>query len=83
MCIYFLQRMIQMMNRLLLSVAVACWLAQSISSSNIGGDRQDIDLADDGGYYNLLIAIDNRVEENTAILTNLQVRFLFCFLLYI
>ncbi|XP_067930944.1 calcium-activated chloride channel regulator 1-like [Watersipora subatra] len=45
------------------------------TSSNIGNDRQDINLSPDGGYTDLLIAIDDKVSEDLAIIDKLQAYF--------
>ena len=44
-----------------------------VDVSNIGGDRQDINLSNDGGYTDLLVAISERVTENTEIINKLKV----------
>ena len=61
------------MAAVLLRLCTLCYLLTLARSSNIGGDRQDINLNSDGGYTDLLVAIDEQVSENLDILTNLQV----------
>ena len=46
----------------------------TINCSNLGGTRQDINLSNDGGYTDLLVAIDERLSENLDILYNIQVQ---------
>ena len=58
---------------LFLQYASFCWLTVSVESTKIGNDRQDINLDEDGGYTDLLVVIDREVEENSDILTKLQV----------
>ena len=58
---------------LFLQYASLCWLTVSVTSTKIGKLRQDINLDEDGGYTDLLVVIDEEVEENVDILTNLQV----------
>ena len=48
-------------------------LAVIVTSSNIGNTKQDINLEIDGGYTDLLVAIDEKVSEDLNILTKLQV----------
>ena len=48
-------------------------LAVLVTSSNIGNTKQDINLDKDGGYTDLLVAIDEKVPEDFSILTKLQV----------
>ena len=48
-------------------------LAVLVTSSNIGNTKQDINLDKDGGYTDLLVAIDEKVPEDLSILTKLQV----------
>jgi len=48
-------------------------LLSAASASNIGGTRQDIQLDADGGYHNILIAIDEGVPYDSTLITNLQV----------
>ena len=60
--------------------AITCAIVISLSAamvqaSNIGGDREDIELTNDGGYARLLVAIDENLPENLDILTNIQVGF--------
>ncbi|XP_067930952.1 calcium-activated chloride channel regulator 4-like [Watersipora subatra] len=42
------------------------------ASSNIGNDRQNINLSPDGGYTDILVAIDDNVPENMNIIYKLQ-----------
>jgi len=44
-----------------------------ISGNNIGSTRQSIVHNTDGSYSDILIAIDENVPENTAILTSIEV----------
>ena len=50
-------------------------MVMAVNASNIGGDRQDINLSNDGGYTDLLVAINERVTENTEIINKLKVGF--------
>lgn len=49
-------------------------LASSVSSSNIGATRQDI-LHDstDGGYTNILVAIDGKVADDFSMIDTIKV----------
>ncbi|XP_067930948.1 calcium-activated chloride channel regulator 1-like [Watersipora subatra] len=49
-----------------------CLLVTVVASSNIGNDRQDIALSEDGGYMNILVAIDEDVPENEEIIVKLK-----------
>ena len=44
-----------------------------VTSSNIGSTREDIIHNSDGGYSNILIAIDENVPEDRQLLTVIQV----------
>ena len=44
-----------------------------VTSSNIGSTREDIIHNSDGGYSNILIAIDENVGEDRQLLTDIQV----------
>lgn len=57
-----------------------CLSAYLVDSSNVGNTRQDISLGTDGGYGDILIAIDDRVTENVEIIEKLQVTFCLRFL---
>ena len=46
---------------------------QGISCSNIGSTRQDIELSDDGGYTDLLIAIHDNVPEDHSLIEDIKV----------
>ena len=46
---------------------------QGISCSNIGSTRQDIELSEDGGYTDLLIAIHDNVPEDHSLIENIKV----------
>ena len=56
-------------------VALISCMVMAVTASNIGGDRQDINLSNDGGYTDLLVAISERVTENTEIINKLKVGF--------
>ena len=43
-----------------------------VTSSNIGSTREDIIHNSDGGYSNILIAIDENVGEDRQLLTDIQ-----------
>ncbi|XP_067930957.1 calcium-activated chloride channel regulator 4-like [Watersipora subatra] len=53
-------------------VHITCLMTVLVTSSNIGNDRQDINLSSDGGYTDILIAIDERVTEDPEIISELQ-----------
>ncbi|XP_067930959.1 calcium-activated chloride channel regulator 1-like [Watersipora subatra] len=53
-------------------VHITCLMTVLVTSSNIGNDRQDINLSSDGGYTDILIAIDERVTEDPEIIFELQ-----------
>ena len=67
-----------MLLKLVLQLHFICWLLVTAESSNIGGDRQNITLSDDGGYTDLLVVIDEEVKENLTLLTNLKVICIYC-----
>ena len=54
-------------------IATLLVLVPVVSSSNIGKSRQDINIGSDGGYTDILVAIDERVPENQDIVKNLEV----------
>ena len=47
------------------------------TGSNIGSTRQDIQLSDDGGYTDVLIAIHDSVSEDRSILQAIKVSYLY------
>ena len=57
------------------AVAIISSMVLALNASNIGGDRQDINLSNDGGYTDLLVAISVRVTENTEIINRIKVGF--------
>ena len=59
--------------KFLFAAAIISCIVLAVNSSNIGGDRQDINLSNDGGYTDLLVAISERVIENTEIIDRLKV----------
>ena len=59
--------------KLILAMAIISCIVLAVNSSNIGGARQDINLSNDGGYTDLLVAISERVTENTEIINKLKV----------
>lgn len=48
-------------------------LSSVVMSSNIGSTREEITHNSDGGYSNILIAIDESVVEDRQLLTEIQV----------
>lgn len=50
-------------------------LVGAILCGNLQNTRQEIKLSSDGGYTNLLVAIDDRVTENYDVLNNIQVTY--------
>lgn len=61
--------------RYTLVLAVLLVLFTLVNSSNIGATREDIVHNADGGYSNLLIAIDENVPEDRQLLEVIQVGF--------
>ena len=57
------------------AVSIISCMVKTVNASNIGGDRQDINLSNDGGYTDLLVAISVRVTENTEIINRIKVGF--------
>ena len=57
------------------ALSIIYCIVMAVNASNIGGDRQDINLSNDGGYTDLLVAISERVTENTEIINKLKVGF--------
>ncbi|XP_067929460.1 calcium-activated chloride channel regulator 4A-like [Watersipora subatra] len=51
---------------------IFCFLVVMVASSNIGKDRQDIRLSPDGGYTDVIVAIDDKVPENVDIINRLK-----------
>ena len=59
--------------QLLLQVSISLMLVILVSSSNIFGDRQDIGLTEEGGYTDILVAINENVPEDPRIIFKLKV----------
>ena len=59
--------------QLLLQVSISLMLVILVRSSNIFGDRQDIGLTEEGGYTDILVAVNEDVPEDPRILFKLQV----------
>ncbi|XP_067930964.1 calcium-activated chloride channel regulator 1-like [Watersipora subatra] len=60
------------MTRDIIKISVFVLIVSVVTSSNIGNDRQDIDLSSNGGYTNILIGIDDLVPENSDIISKIQ-----------
>ncbi|XP_067929386.1 calcium-activated chloride channel regulator 1-like [Watersipora subatra] len=61
------------MDKQIAAIAVIiCWMVAMSTSTNIANDREGIKLSQDGGYINILIAIDDKVPENLDIIEKLQ-----------
>ncbi|XP_067930947.1 calcium-activated chloride channel regulator 1-like [Watersipora subatra] len=60
-------------NQQIAAALMICWMIVMTTSSNIANDRESIKLSQDGGYTNLLIAIDEKVSENLDIIEKLKV----------
>ena len=61
--------------QLLWRVSIFLMLVILVSSSNIFGDRQDMGLTEDGGYTDMLVAINEDVPEDSRIIFKLKVGF--------
>ena len=61
--------------QLLLRVSIFLVVVILVRSSNIFGDRQDIGLTEDGGYTDILVAINENVPEDPRIIFKLKVGF--------
>ena len=58
---------------MILQIILLLMTTSTINCSNLGATRQNISLSNDGGYTDLLVAIDERLSENLDILYNIQV----------
>ena len=61
------------MTSIIYSVISIITLGALVTGSNIGSTRQDIQLSDDGGYTDVLIAIHDSVPEDRSILQAIKV----------
>ena len=59
------------------SILLIITLGALATGSNIGSTRQDIQLSDDGGYTDVLIAIHDSVAEDRSILQAIKVSYLY------
>lgn len=59
------------------SILLIITLGALATGSNIGSTRQDIQLSDDGGYTDVLIAIHDSVSEDRSILQAIKVSYVY------